>query len=117
MSLRTANLLTLGGFCTIYFGHMGILMAIIVQVASDARKPAVLILGPLALAGLAVIAVGKLTKVGRRQRWQRFPIRGIPGIPVVPKKLAASISSPSALTKRPMGIRQESITDSEADRA
>ena len=42
MSLRTANLLTIGGFCTLYFGLMGILMAINVPVSSDARKPALL---------------------------------------------------------------------------
>jgi hypothetical protein len=66
MSLRTANLLTLGGFCVLYFGLMGILMAINVPVGSDARKPVVLVLGALALAGLAVMSVGRLTKVDDR---------------------------------------------------
>ena len=77
MSLRTANLLTIGGFCTLYFGLMGILMAINVPVSSDARKPAVLILGALALAGLAVTSVGRLTKVDDRSDGGDSPIRGI----------------------------------------
>ena len=77
MSLRTANLLTIGGFCTLYFGLMGILMAINVPVSSDARKPAVLVLGALALAGLAVMVVGKLTKVDDRSDGGDSPIRGI----------------------------------------
>jgi hypothetical protein len=63
MSLRTANLLTLGGFCTLYFGLMGILMAINVPVSSDARKPALLVLGAIALVGLAVMSVGRVAKV------------------------------------------------------
>ena len=77
MSLRTANLLTIGGFCTLYFGLMGILMAINVPVSSDARKPAVLILEALALAGLAVTSVGRLTKVDDRSDGGDSPIRGI----------------------------------------
>jgi hypothetical protein len=52
MSLRTANLRTLGGFCTLYFGLMGILMAINVPVSSNTRKPALLVLGAIALVGL-----------------------------------------------------------------
>ena len=72
MSLRTANLLTIGGFCTLYFGLMGILMAINVPVSSDARKPAVLVLGALALAGLAVIVGWQTHEGGRPQRWRRF---------------------------------------------
>ena len=77
MSLRTANLLTIGGFCTLYFGLMGILMAINVPVSSDARKPAVLTLRALALAGLAVMSVGRLTKVDDRSDGGDSPIRGI----------------------------------------
>ena len=77
MSLRTANLLTIGGFCTLYFGLMGILMAINVPVSSDARKPALLTLGALALAGLAVTSVGRLTKVDDRSDGGDSPIRGI----------------------------------------
>ena len=77
MSLRTANLLTIGGFCTLYFGLMGILMAINVPVSSDARKTAVLVLGALALAGLAVTSVGRLTKVDDRSDGGDSPIRGI----------------------------------------
>ena len=76
MSLRTANL-TIGGFCTLYFGLMGILMAINVPVSSDARKPALLTLGALALAGLAVTSVGRLTKVDDRSDGGDSPIRGI----------------------------------------
>ncbi len=63
MSLRTANLLTLWGFCALYFGLMGILMAINVPVSSDTRRPAALILGAIALTGLVVMSVGRLTKV------------------------------------------------------
>jgi hypothetical protein len=66
MSLRTANLLTLGGFCALYFGLMGILMAINVPVSSDARKPTLLVFGAIALAGLAAMSVGRLTKVDDR---------------------------------------------------
>jgi hypothetical protein len=66
MSLRTANLLTLGGFCTLYFGLMGILMAINVPAGSDARKPTLLVLGAIALAGLVAMSVGRLAKVDDR---------------------------------------------------
>jgi hypothetical protein len=45
---------------------MGILMAINVPVDSDARKPAVLVLGAIALAGLALLLVGRLTKADDR---------------------------------------------------
>jgi hypothetical protein len=77
MSLRTVNLLTLGGFYVLYFGLMGILMAINIPVSSDARKPAVLVLGALALAGLAVMSVGRLTKVDDRGDGGDPPIRRI----------------------------------------
>jgi hypothetical protein len=77
MSLRTANLLTLGGFCALYFGLMGILMAINVPVSSDARKPAVLVLGAIALAGLAVMSIGRLAKVDDRSDGGYPPIRRI----------------------------------------
>jgi hypothetical protein len=66
MSVRTANLLTLGGFCALYFGLMGILMAINVPVSSYARTLALLVLGAIALAGLAVLSVGRLAKVDDR---------------------------------------------------
>ncbi len=66
MSLRVANLLTLGGFCALYFGFMGVLMAINVPVSSEARQPAMLVLGVIALAGLAVMSVGRLAKVDDR---------------------------------------------------
>lgn len=62
MSLRTANLLALWGFCALYFGLMGILLAINVPVSSDARRSAVLALGAIAFAGLVVMSVGRLTK-------------------------------------------------------
>jgi hypothetical protein len=45
ISLRKANLLTLGGFCALYIGLMGILMAINVPVISGFRRPVVLVLG------------------------------------------------------------------------
>jgi hypothetical protein len=75
MSLRTANLLTSWGFCTLYFGLMGILMAINVPVSSDARRPAVLVLGAIALAGLGVMSVGRLTKADDRTDGGYPPIR------------------------------------------
>ena len=53
------------------------LMVINVPVSSDARKPAVLTLGALALAGLAVTSVGRLTKVDDRSDGGDSPIRGI----------------------------------------
>ena len=56
---------------------MGILMAINVPVSSDARKPALLTLGALALADLAVTSVGRLTKVDDRSDGGDSPIRGI----------------------------------------
>jgi hypothetical protein len=45
---------------------MGILMAINVPVGSYARKSAVLVLGAIALAGLAVLSVGRLAKADDR---------------------------------------------------
>jgi hypothetical protein len=75
MSLRTANLLTLWGFCALYFGLMGILMAINVPVSSDARRPAVLVLGAIALAGVVVMSVGRLTKADDRSDGGYPPIR------------------------------------------
>lgn len=63
MSLRTANLLTLGGFSVLYYGIMGILMAINVPANSHAQKLAILILGVVALAGLAGLSIGRLAKV------------------------------------------------------
>ena len=75
MSLRTANLLTLWGFCALYFGLMGILVAINVLVSSDARRPAVLVLGAFALAGLVVMSFGRLTKADDRSDGGYPPIR------------------------------------------
>jgi hypothetical protein len=63
MSLRTANLLTLGGFSVVYFGIMGIMVAINVPVATHAQKLAILVLGGVALVGLAGMSVGRLAKV------------------------------------------------------
>jgi hypothetical protein len=56
---------------------MGILMAINVPVSSDARKPAVLVLGAIALAGLAVMSIGRLAKVDDRSDGGYPPIRRI----------------------------------------
>jgi hypothetical protein len=72
MSLRTANLLTLWGFCALYFG---LLVAINVLVSSDARRPAVLVLGAFALAGLVVMSFGRLTKADDRSDGGYPPIR------------------------------------------
>ena len=62
MSLRKANQLTLGGFYAFYIGLMGILMAINVPVISGFCRPAVLVLGAIALVGLAAMLVGRLAK-------------------------------------------------------
>jgi hypothetical protein len=63
MSLRTANLLTLWGFCCLYISLMGILMAINVPVISGSRTWVVPVLSAIALVGLAVMLIGRLTKV------------------------------------------------------
>jgi hypothetical protein len=63
MSVRKANQLTLSGFCAFYIGLMGILIAINVPVISGFRRPVVLVLSALALAGVALMLVGGLTKV------------------------------------------------------
>jgi len=62
MSLRKANQLTLSGFCALYIGLMGILMAINVPVISGFRRPVVLILSAIALAGVALMLIGRLAK-------------------------------------------------------
>ena len=62
MSLRKANQLTLSGFCALYIGLMGILMAINVPVISGFRRPLVLILSAIALAGVALMLIGRLAK-------------------------------------------------------
>ena len=54
MSLRNANQLTLSGFCALYIGLMGILMAINVPVISGFRRPVLLVLTAIALAGVAL---------------------------------------------------------------
>jgi hypothetical protein len=46
---------------------MGILMAINVPVISGFRRPAVLLLGAIALAGLAAMLVGRLTKADKSE--------------------------------------------------
>jgi len=56
---------------------MGILMAINVPVGSDARKSAVLVLGTIASAGLAVLSIGRLTKADDRSDSGCPPIRRI----------------------------------------
>jgi hypothetical protein len=63
MSLRKANQLTLWGFCASYIGLMGLLMAINVPFISGFRRPGVLVLGAIALAGVAMMLIGRLTKV------------------------------------------------------
>jgi hypothetical protein len=62
MSLRKANQLTLSGFCALYIGLMGILMAINVPVISGFRRPVVLILSAIAIAGVALMLIGRLAK-------------------------------------------------------
>ena len=63
MSLRKANQLTLWGFCAFYTGLMGILMAINVPVISGFRRPVLLVLSAIALAGVALMLIGRLAKV------------------------------------------------------
>ena len=63
MSLRKANQLALWGFCASYIGLMGLLVAINAPFISGFRRPVVLVLGAIALAGLAVMLIGRLTKV------------------------------------------------------
>ena len=53
---------TLSGFCALYIGLMGILMAINVPVISGFRRPVVLILSAIALAGVALMLIGRLAK-------------------------------------------------------
>ena len=62
MSLRKANQLTLSGFCAFYIGLMGILMAINVPAISGFRRPVLLVLSAIALAGLTAMLIGRLTK-------------------------------------------------------
>jgi hypothetical protein len=62
MSVRKANLITLCGFCALYVGLMGILMAINVPVISDFRRPVVLVLSAITFAGLALMLIGRLAK-------------------------------------------------------
>ena len=68
MSLRKANQLTLSGFCALYIGLMGILMAINVPVISGFRRPVVLILSAIALAGLTAMLIGRLTKADESEQ-------------------------------------------------
>jgi hypothetical protein len=63
MSLSKANLLTLWGFCTLYIGLMGTLIAINVPVISGFRIPVVLVLSAIALAGLTAMLIGRMAKV------------------------------------------------------
>jgi FtsH-binding integral membrane protein len=67
MTFRKANQLTLWGFCAFYIGLMGTLMAINVPVISGFRGPVVLVLGATALAGLALMLIGRLTKTDERE--------------------------------------------------
>jgi hypothetical protein len=67
MSLRNANLLTLWGFCALYIGLMGILVAINVPVISDSWRPVVWVLSAIAFAGLAATLIGRLTKAGESE--------------------------------------------------
>jgi hypothetical protein len=63
ISLHKANLLTLWGFCALYIGLMGILMAVNVPVISGVRRPVVLVLSAIALAGLTAMLIGRMAKV------------------------------------------------------
>jgi hypothetical protein len=67
MSLRKANQLALSGFCAFYIGLMGILMAINVPVISGFRRPVLLVLGAIALAGVALMLIGRMTKVNESE--------------------------------------------------
>jgi hypothetical protein len=55
--------LTRSGFCAFYIGLMGILMAINVPVISGFRRPGVLVLSAIALAGLTAMLIGRMAKV------------------------------------------------------
>ena len=66
ISLRKANLLTLGDFCALYIGLMGILMAINVPVISGFRRPVILVLS--AIAGLTAMLIGRLTKADESEQ-------------------------------------------------
>jgi hypothetical protein len=68
ISLRKANLLTLGGFCALYIGLMGILMAINVPVISGFRRPVTLVLSAIALAGLTAMLIARLTKADESEQ-------------------------------------------------
>jgi hypothetical protein len=46
---------------------MGILMAINVPVISGFRRPVLLVLGAIALAGVALMLIGRLTKVNESE--------------------------------------------------
>ena len=63
MSLHTANCLALGGFCVFYVGLMGSLLAVNILVDFQTEKRALLLLGAVALVGLAAMLIGRLTKV------------------------------------------------------
>lgn len=63
MSPHKANQLTLGGFGALYIGCMGTLLAVNAPAIVDYREPVLLFLSAMALAGLAVMLVGRLAKV------------------------------------------------------
>jgi FtsH-binding integral membrane protein len=71
MSLRKANQLTQSGICAFYIGLMGILMAINVPVISGFRRPVLLVFSAIALAGVALMLIGRLTKVDEREGFRR----------------------------------------------
>jgi hypothetical protein len=70
MSLRKANQITLSGFCAFYVGLMGILMAINVPVISGFRRPVVVVLSAIALAGLTAMLIGRMAKVDESEQRQ-----------------------------------------------
>jgi hypothetical protein len=77
MSFARRTSLTRSGFCAFYIGLMGILMAINVPVISGFRRPVVLVLSAIALAGLTAMLIAewpKWRKVKRTpRRWGAIP--------------------------------------------
>ena len=68
MCLHRASQLTIWGFGALYTGLMGILVTVNAPVISSFRKPTVLALSAIALAGLVAMLVGRLVRADERDR-------------------------------------------------
>jgi hypothetical protein len=62
MSLDKATLITMWGFGALYIGLMGLLLAINAPALSKFHTPVLLVLSAIALIGLAVMLLGRLSK-------------------------------------------------------